>query len=234
VNLNNNLITCKKLLLIFILIQILAGVAGTRVFAQNCDHWLKIVQIDKSVGDMFIILDDDGTEIKTIIIPTGTDAVAAGRIIQFEHGAHKNITCFKRVGPYLYVNNIHNYKILDIGSPVGYKLVEVNRPDFVSKADSAIATADPKTRWITEVLKINSDTEMYDGYTIDPIKYGPQEPPFGNPSERKTSWWEYKVRLYKNIFNIPTAVEVRCATSDGNTDHFITVKLKVKKLVLKE
>jgi hypothetical protein len=84
-NLINNLINYKKLILIFFSIQILLmGVTSTPIFAQNCDRWLKIVQIDKSVGGLLKILDNDGNDIQIIIIPTGTDAVTAGHIINRE------------------------------------------------------------------------------------------------------------------------------------------------------
>jgi hypothetical protein len=224
----------KKLIPIFFFVQILVGVTSSAIFAQDSEHWLKIVEVDKSVGGLLKILDNDGNEIQTIIIPNGTDAVTAGRIISREIIAYKALNCFTRVGNYLRVDNVNRYKIIGSGAPAGLKLQVVNRPDFISKVDSVIVTANPETRWKTEVLRVHSDREMYDSYTIDPVSYGPQEPPFGNPSERKTNWWEYKVGFKTDQFGAPFGVEVRCATSDAKADHFITVKLKMKKLVLKE
>ncbi len=224
----------KKLILTFLPIQMLLSISSTPIFAQDCDHWLKIVQIDKSVGGLFKIMDDNGTELQTIVIPTGTDVVAAGRIIERSISAHKVLKCFTRVGPYLRVNNIRNYKILDIGSLVGYKLVEVNRPNFISKVDTATISAYRKKHHVMKGFNINSETEMYDGYILEPIAYEPKVPPFGQPTEKITNWWNYKLTFFENDLRCTSGVYVDCSINEYNVDHYITIKVGIKKLALKE
>ena len=231
--LNKNYMNLKKTILTFFLIQILA-VAGNRVFAQGCEHWLKIVQTDKNNDGFFKISADDGREVQSIQIPPASDAVKVAADIARYIKPYGILTCFKRVGPYLCVDNVKRFTITNVVYPPGYKLVEVSRPNFISKIDTATITAYQKKHHAIREFKINSDTELYDGYIIEPIAYQPQVAPFGQPAEKITDWWTYKLTFLNNSFEIPYGLFAECSIKEYHVDHYITIRAGIKKLVLKE
>jgi hypothetical protein len=124
--------------------------------------------------------------------------------------------------------------MINVGAPVGYKLEVVNRPDFISKTDTATITAYRKDHHAIVEFKVNSETEMYDGYIIEPISYEPKVPAFGQPSEKSTNWWAYKISFLNDGFGHPYGFFADCSIKEYNVDHFITIKVGIKKLVLNE